>query len=336
MQVFNVALVALVLPVPLIQQVVAAAVTAQQSTFRSAPKPALAAIQQSHTTDTSVTNGHQHKAVKEHGGNFKPYDTTHYMDGRSMTPVNYGTEMMPSWRDSDGIREATEHGSNHEAHHDRTLGRRGPRAWPYMDEVVSHFPDKSWVILGFLTGLFACLPCLCSTQGEDKQQGFNLGLVGLSIAGLCITIGILATKLGITEVFWRIHVLIWGYYWWTGLLLIPCTCLGVIGCITFCLPTICFKCYRTIFPPLSKDGGRGKDSDDLTENALGPRMKHFEQRHPGHSWSDLMPSATEFMHHEPQPRPSVGSDNVPHLALLPREPGDWDQFAAWTGSLSGT
>jgi hypothetical protein len=153
-----------------------------------------------------------------------------------------------------------------------------------MDEVIEHFPDKSWIILGFLGGFFACLPCICSMHGDDKQQGFDMGMLGLSITGVCVIVAILLTKLGITEVCWRIHIMIWGYYWWVGILLIPCTCLGIIGCLAFCVPTVGLKLYRTIFPPLSKDGGGGKDSDAITDKALGPRVKHFEQRHPGHSW----------------------------------------------------
>jgi len=332
MKVFNVA------PVVLLSRVVAAAALAQQSSFRLPGKPVLAAVQQSHASNTIVASGQLHaRQDRMNGGRSStPYDTTHYMDTRGMTPWTYGTEMWPSWRDSDGIREPGEHGPHQYAKHDRSLGRRGPRAWPYMDEIISHFPDKIWVLLGFLTGLFCCLPCICSTQGDDQQESFNMGLVGLSISGVLIVSAIVFNKLGWLEVGWRIHIMIWGYYWWIGLLLIPCTCMGVIGFLIFVTPAVCLRLYRIIFPPLSKDGGYGMDADAITEKALGPKMKHFEQRYAGASWTDLLPHGSDFLMNEPQPRPNAGSDNVPHLPILPREPGDWEQYAAWNGSLSGT
>lgn len=254
-----------------------------------------------------------------------------------MTPWSYGTEMIPSWRDSDGVREAGEHGPNHEASHDRVLQRRGPRGWVYLDQVWQHFPDRSWVICGFLAGLFACLPCICCATEENQEQGFNNGVCGLSVTGFAIVSCIILTKLGFTEVLWRIHIMIWGYYWWIGLVLVPCTCLGVVGCLLFVCPTVCFNLYRIIFPPISRDGGKGKDADAITDMALGKaKVKHFQQRHPGHSWADLMPYGTDFLHHEPQPSPQRGTDRIPYLSMVPREPGDWDHYASWNGSLSGT
>lgn len=330
MKVFNVVRLALLLVTRLADHVAAASASSQESNFRWASKPTLAAIQQSHGMDTAVASG-QHDAAQ----NMKQLERSG-TPNRGMTPWSYGNEMWSSSRNSDGIREIGEHGPNHEAKHDRSIGRRGPRSFPYMSEIISHFPDKSWVLLGFLSGLFLCLPCICSCQGDDQQEGFNMGMVGLSISGLFVVSCVVFTKLGWTEVCWRIHLMLWGYYWWLGLLLLPCTCLGVVGCLIFCMPTFCFKLYRIIFPPLSKDGGYGKDADAITDAAFGARMKHFEQRHPEASWSDLLPYGTQFLHNEPQPRPGANADNVPYLPLVPREPGDWDQYAAWNGSLSGT
>jgi hypothetical protein len=343
MKVFNLVVPALLLPAQLAQRVAEAAALTQQSNFRWAGKPALAVIQQNQGADTTVASSQQFEAQEKthERRSHTPYDTSHHLDTRGMTPWSYGTEMWPSWRDSDWVREPTEHGPNHEAKHDRSLGRSGPRAWPYMDEIISHFPDKTWVMLGFITGLLCCLPCICSGGVDDQQEGFNMGLVGLSISGLFVMFLILFAKLGYMEICWRIHILIWGYYWWVGLLLIPCTCLGVIGFFVFCVPTVCFKLYRVIFPPLSKDGGYGKEADEITHKALGHHTKHFEKRHPEASWKDLLPYGTEFLHHEPQPRtqhcrPEFQSSDVPYLPLLPREPGDWHQYATWNGSLSGT
>eukprot|EP00746_Dinoflagellata_sp_MGD_P002381 gnl/MRDRNA2_/MRDRNA2_104628_c0_seq1.p1 gnl/MRDRNA2_/MRDRNA2_104628_c0~~gnl/MRDRNA2_/MRDRNA2_104628_c0_seq1.p1 ORF type:complete len:332 (+),score=38.14 gnl/MRDRNA2_/MRDRNA2_104628_c0_seq1:54-1049(+) len=328
---FNVVHLAFLLTAQLAEHVPAAAAFSQQSNFRYAAKPTLAAIQESHGMDTAVASS-QHNAANE----IMQLERVSAPGNRGMTPWSYGNEMWSSHRDSDGIREIGEQGPNHEAKHDRSLGRRGPRSMPYMDEVISHFPDKSWVMLGFLSGLLLCLPCICSCQAEDQQEGFNMGMVGLSISGLLVVSCVVFTKLGWTEVCWRIHLMIWGYYWWLGLLLIPCTCLGVVGFLVFCVPALCFRLYRIIFPPLSKDGGYGKDADAITEAALGGRMKHFEKRYPNASWSDLMPYGTQFLINEPQPRPGANSDNVPYLPIVPREPGDWDQYAAWNGSLSGT